>query len=464
MSVRYYNQTAAYQLEMQAKASIKPAFDHAYSTLVSPHTGLLSHVMIDPDAMRTLWTGTAKLGDYLDVLRTRPDNHHGFRSGSSMAFTKYEAGIAAIGEAIERYSSCFAPRNKVVEASYNELGDQAIHPRDLAMLSPAEYKAHSALIEPLDPDEKIYWTMGRSLIDDSRMWVPLPFIYSFAPAYPGRKALGPNISSGLAAGLDLEWAMLRGICEVVERDAFVITYFNQLPVPEIDLMSATDVMLCELLENRIPPWFEGRIRVWNLTTDIGISVVLCIILGEYGPPSMVCGAAGHVDPQKAATKAIFEALHMRSWFVERRTYSGSMPDEPFVADPNQIVDRMDHLRMACHPDYRAHMRWLLDSKPSLAFADMPNLSGNDTAEEIQHTLAALQAVDLTPIVFDLTTEDISAAGFATCRVLIPRTQQLNFGPLRRLGGTRLYDVPVKMGYLSKPNQEHHLNPVPHPFP
>ena len=35
---------------------------------------------------------------------------------------------------------------------------------------------------------------------------------------------------------------------------------------------------------------------------------------------------------------------------------------------------------------------------------------------------------------------------------------------RFLGGTRLYEVPVRLGYRERPPRLDELNPYPHPFP
>jgi ribosomal protein S12 methylthiotransferase accessory factor len=79
-------------------------------------------------------------------------------------------------------------------------------------------------------------------------------------------------------------------------------------------------------------------------------------------------------------------------------------------------------------------------------------------------MAAVARAGLEVIVFDLTTPDIAAAGFYTCRILVPGAQPLMFGPVRLVGGTRLYQVPHKLGYTTAPTTEASLNTVPHPFP
>jgi YcaO cyclodehydratase, ATP-ad Mg2+-binding len=66
---------------------------------------------------------------------------------------------------------------------------------------------------------------------------------------------------------------------------------------------------------------------------------------------------------------------------------------------------------------------------------------------------------------DLTTPDIASLGLRVVKVLIPELQPLH--GVRRypfLGGKRLYEVPVAMGYRSTAPTEAELNPYPHPFP
>ena len=47
--------------------------------------------------------------------------------------------------------------------------------------------------------------------------------------------------------------------------------------------------------------------------------------------------------------------------------------------------------------------------------------------------------------------------FFTARVIIPGIRHF----WRRLGKGRLYDVPVKMGWLTKPRIEDEMNPIPY---
>ena len=72
-------------------------------------------------------------------------------------------------------------------------------------------------------------------------------------------------------------------------------------------------------------------------------------------------------------------------------------------------------------------------------------------ESIQFSLKALRDAGLEVLVLNLTKPDI---GLPVVRVFIPGLRHF----WRRTGPGRLYDVPVKMGWLDRPLQENELNP------
>ena len=52
----------------------------------------------------------------------------------------------------------------------------------------------------------------------------------------------------------------------------------------------------------------------------------------------------------------------------------------------------------------------------------------------------------------------------TARAIIPGFQPIDFGwKERRLGGPRIYELPVTLGLLRQPNTLETLNPDPHPI-
>jgi ribosomal protein S12 methylthiotransferase accessory factor len=271
---------------------------------------------------------------------------------------------------------------------------------------------------------------------------------------------GPGISTGLAAGPNWQWAVFKGLCECVERDAFMITYLNRLPVPEIDLTTVTSARIQDLL-HRIPAWEKIEIRAWQMTLDIGIPAILAITHtpGNESAPAIACGAAVHVNPEAALFKAILESLQTRAWITHflLPTYQ----QRHFALDFSDVSTRPDHLGLASQSGYLSHLDWLLSQREKIPFAGLADVNG---PADLDQALSALAEAGFSAITCDLTTPDVAQAGFHVCRVLIPGLQQLTFGPIRLLGNPRLYSAPYHAGITPAPTQEADTNPVPHPFP
>jgi ribosomal protein S12 methylthiotransferase accessory factor len=68
------------------------------------------------------------------------------------------------------------------------------------------------------------------------------------------------------------------------------------------------------------------------------------------------------------------------------------------------------------------------------------------------------------IYVNLTPSDMQALGFYTVRAILPQFQPIDFGwAERRLGGSRLYDYPMKAGLRLARAALADLNPDPHPL-
>ncbi|HPG23510.1 MAG TPA: hypothetical protein PLH75_12045, partial [Amaricoccus sp.] len=86
-------------------------------------------------------------------------------------------------------------------------------------------------------------------------------------------------------------------------------------------------------------------------------------------------------------------------------------------------------------------------------------------QDLRITLDILRDAGLRIAALDLTVPDVEAAGLRVARAVMPDLQPLDADYRHRfLGGTRLYEVPVRLGYRERPPRLDELNPYPHPFP
>ena len=442
------------------KQKSSEAIQRAYDTLISPRTGIISHVYTRPMAAShtPFWTAGAQTAETSRYPRTSGR----LTPGSGIGLTENDALISAVGEAIERYAVCFYdPDIDITWSTYNDVAEIALNPADFATLSEREY-AQFPQYHQFDPNKPIGWTQGHLLGTDTPVFAPALFVYSGYNMRYEHECISPIISTGWATGPSWHWAVLRGICECIERDAFMITYLNRLHVPEIVVHKNIHPTIHTILD-RVDWWQHCKLRAWNITLDIPVPTIVAAVQSSSNTePALAFGAATHPDPITALGKALLEAIH--SWLWVRDSVYPHYYDRVFAPDWSDVLKREDHLGLAAQPDYQEHLSWLLSPQETIDIYNIPTFPGNTTEEQLSNIISALQQVGLTGAVFDVTTPDVRQAGFHVASVLIPELQQLMFGSIRMLGGKRLYQLPWRLGYIPQPTTEDNLNPIPHPFP
>ncbi len=218
---------------------------------VSPYTGIVRsleeclHTTTEPPLFRfacDVCRGSGLLGSPLDHL-----------SGIGGAgLTRREAAAACVGEALERYSATYVPRHRLVVASARELGDAAVAPERFALFSARQLAQEGFPFQPFTPDTKLPWVAGRSLADGAEAWLPAELVFLADTVGPGGSRIAYATSNGLACAPTVDDTLVRALCELLERDAFMIVWANRLSLPQLDWsgderISALDARLFEPL-------------------------------------------------------------------------------------------------------------------------------------------------------------------------------------------------------------------------
>jgi len=168
------------------------------------------------------------------------------------------------------------------------------------------------------PDRKLLWIEAHDLFSGAKVWVPYEMVHADAtvPWMPGSGAFIAS-TNGLASGNNLAEAVLHGLCEVIERDALALWEFSGAELQDatrIDLSTASDPFVLELLHK----YERAQIAVmaWNVTSDIEISVVQCVIFDAledtlFKPIPAAFGAGCHPSRDVALSRAMTEAAQSR---------------------------------------------------------------------------------------------------------------------------------------------------------
>lgn len=374
----------------------------------------------------------------IDSLRKLEYNerHQSFGKGR----TPEQAMASALFEGIERFSGVWREGIYRVHATLGELGADAVSPASLLLYSARQYhRRHQTnatcidpvlyVPEPFDEGQAIDWVPAWSLTH--MRWRYVPAAYAYYDVYPPVPFCVPN-SNGCAAGMTLEEAIVQGFLELAERDALSVWWYNRLQRPGVDLDSFDDPYFTMLHA------YYARLgrRLWmlDLTHDLGVPAFAALSRRETGAPGWIMGFGCHLDAHVAAGRALTEVSQLLP-AVAHDEAAGSD-----AAAWHQTASEAEHPYLVPVDGAR---------RVAAAFA---NRASDDLRDDVRTCVALAAAQGLEVLVIDQTHPDLRVPVVRVmCPGLVPHW--------RRLGGDRLYEVPVRMGWRDVPLGEDEMNPL-----
>jgi len=368
--------------------------------------------------------------------------------------TRAEAAAAAVGEALERYSASFVPHDRLVVATARELGAPAVVPERFALFSEHQHATPAFPFRRFTADTRIAWVEGRSVPDGAPAFVPAELVY-LGNASVGERPIGYATSSGAACAESRRRALERGLCELLERDAFMILWAARLSLPLLDWSVSPE--LVRLDARYFAPTGLDYAAV-DLSPFHGIPSVLGVVRAPRGfPGALGVGAGTAATVERAWFKALSEAFGARAagaklTLVEPRAYG------PFGEGVRTFED---HIRFYAD-EARAEAAAFLDAGDRRTSAtDVPPLAGEALAVLSDRVAAA----GASAYAVDVTSPDVVELGLVVTKVVAPELCALDVvHGARFLGGRRLYHAAATLGLREEPLADDAVNPFPHPFP
>jgi ribosomal protein S12 methylthiotransferase accessory factor len=425
-------------------------------SFVSPLTGVVrgvSETLAAPGELRLVGIG-CELADGLPTIGTSLESYTG-----SEHWSRELAEAAAIGEALERYSGSYIPADRVVIASAAELGEDAVAPERFALFSDEQYRGPAFPFRPFRRDTVVGWVEGLSVPDGRRAYLPAQLVYMPWAPQTREVRVGHATSSGLACGATFEEAILTGLLELVERDAFMLTWHNRLSLPLLDWGADAEIAR---LDCRYFAPSRLRYSAVDLSAFLRVPTVLGVV---HGPPrelgALGVGAASAPRVEDAWRKALAEAFSVRRWVADR-----ALEEPELLRRPAATVQTFDDHTLYYADEERARSASFLDAaNERCAVGDVEPVEGDNVLELIEAVCCRLTAHGTSAYAVDVTSPDVSAAGLSVVHVLAPELCQLDVvAGARFLGGRRLYEAAFEAGLVARPLEQTDLNPDPHPFP
>jgi ribosomal protein S12 methylthiotransferase accessory factor len=381
-----------------------------------------------------------------------------FASGKGMTIA--EAQASALAEALERYSGACWKGEEIIFCRRCELDTESVDPRELVLFAPSQY---TELRYSTYSDDTIFgWVRARSLITDQLVFVPALAVFMNYEVQSPAEFIFPMTSNGLAAGPTLPEAILRAAFEVLERDAAMITWLNELLCTRVDPLSHPDPdvrEICKAYQRR-----RVHFELYLLPTDHPVKVFVAIAYQEGGDgPAAVLGLGADTESRLAARRAILEAAQVRPGLRQRMRFPEARRRmEELVDDPRRVTRLEDHDLLYASPKMLGSFDFLRMRPHASISWQQGTLSSTSLKLGCLTDHFQTKGADL--LYFNLTTSDLDDIGLHTARVIIPGFQPIDFGwKERRLGGERLYELPQRLGLRSRRQTLEDLNPRPHPI-
>ncbi len=385
----------------------------------------------------------------------RHQNLHGLRadlrsSNAGKGTTDVQAKAGALCEALERYSGVFRGDEPRRRGRLADLGDAAIHPNACLLFSDKQYRerdtwnaaghAYDVIPLPFDPAAEIEWTPVWSLSRQAVRYLPAAYCWFDYPQ-PARQTFCYACSNGNAAGNTVEEAILQGFLELVERDSVALWWYNRVRRPAVDLDSFAEPYL-----DQLRTFLRAHHRdLWALdvTSDLGVPAIAAVSRRtDGGAEQILFGLGAHLDARIALLRAVTELNQML----------GPVLNAPREDPGNRLSDR-------------ATLQWLRTATlinqpyldpvdgPARRAADFPAYRSDDLKDDVLFCQALAERLGSELLVLDQTRAEI---GLPVVKVIVPGMRHF----WARFAPGRLYDVPVRMGWLERPRTEEELNPIP----
>jgi ribosomal protein S12 methylthiotransferase accessory factor len=381
------------------------------------------------------------------------------RITSGKGITERDSARSAIVEALERYCAQQRRPGAFTTRRASALDHPAILPEELVLYSDAQYRAPDFPYRRPRADAELTWVQATRVDNTEPVYAPASLVYMNYAGADGREFFTRTNTSGLAGGRDLASAVLSAIYELVERDAYLITWLTRLPAARITF-DDTNGLAAEICRHYAR--FGIETFAFDVTTDLRIPVVMAVAVDHTGAlPAAVVGLGCDLDPASALDRAVMEIVQVRTGLVPH-----------FRQDPlptpltryDEVRSLEDHAAFAANPANLHELAFLLDGAARMRLWDLADHSRGSVEEDLRLCVERLAATGSTVAFVDLTMPDLEVFPVRIVRALATGLQPIHFGfGQERLGGRRLFDVPRLLGKADRTLTEADLNPCPHPL-
>ena len=364
-------------------------------------------IEINEDKLKT--AGITRIADITDLDRVglpiytaiRPTAEDGAVSiYGGKGISKDHAKASAMMEGFERYSAEKQDSDDTVIANLDEIGKKGnyIDPKSLNL---------GQNLEKQDLSEfKLEWNLACDIISGEEYYVPSNAVYHPYVHEDSIDGLFKSNTNGLASGNVLDEAILHGMFEVIERDAWSIFELTHKNYAQIDL----DTIESDVVNDTIDKFeSEGiKIKLMDFTADINVPTIAASADDTVSKDAglLTLGMGTHLDPEVAVLRALTEVAQSRATQI-----NGARED----------TVRADFAREAGYETMkRINKFYFKEEENKISLSDIENNATTSITEDIEIVKDELISNDISKILYtDLTRPELD---ISVVRVIIPEME------------------------------------------
>ena len=364
-------------------------------------------IEINEDKLKT--AGITRIADITDLDRVglpiytaiRPTAEDGAVSiYGGKGISKDHAKASAMMEGFERYSAEKQDSDDTVIANLDEIAKKGnyINPKSLNL---------GQNLEKQDLSEfKLEWNLACDIISGEEYYVPSNAVYHPYVHEDSIDGLFKSNTNGLASGNVLDEAILHGMFEVIERDAWSIFELTHKNYAQIDL----DTIESDVVNDTIDKFeSEGiKIKLMDFTADINVPTIAASADDTVSKDAglLTLGMGTHLDPEVAVLRALTEVAQSRATQI-----NGARED----------TVRADFAREAGYERMkRINKFYFKEEENKISLSDIENNATTSITEDIEIVKDELISNDISKILYtDLTRPELD---ISVVRVIIPEME------------------------------------------
>lgn len=395
--------------------------------------------------------------------KKRPDGRDVIYGGFSNETSAEESMSKAIGEILERHLLAVHERVAFTRASFRTLQLRGARPLNLAHLN--GYLPFQTQRQPRfrrDHDTELNWIDGIEWENGARAAIPAQLVFwAYNHALDKKEpVLANSTTSGSGGHFTREEAVLSGVRELLERDAFFMWWLNTLSPPRIDFSEVRNEALVSLLASvsryGLQPVFL------DATSDIAVPVIVCVLFDRReGRPAAAVGAGAGFSIERCMLHALSEALSVLAHTSHCEAFLLPAEYAPFTS---HTIQRKQRLSLWVGDAMLDRMAFFT-AGPTKPLRDLLDRFRpfDSPASEIAHirNLLKEKGPGYELYVHEISHRVLEEVGYHVVRTVVPRLFPLYLDEsMATLDSERLRDFPNFVGDASKAE----MNPWPHPFP